>query len=204
LPPLVFAGADPKVTLGSVSATAGSQVVVPVNIDTTAGLESVQMTVRYDASKLRLVDVQKTALTQGFIYSVVQNNPGELKIDATSLKPLTDGSGVLFGLNFAVAAHAQGAVALDFVSVRLNDTWLTVNPLPVPGSDPTDGLIEIVAPVPARQPVLALRQGAKSFDLGKSGQQTWLNDWLNPSDQQSAKANDWSISAKRPAKSKLH
>ncbi|WP_157204478.1 cadherin-like domain-containing protein, partial [Methylomonas koyamae] len=202
LPPLVFAGADPKVSLGTVSAIAGSRVSVPVTIDTTAGLESIQMTVRYDAQKLSLVEVQKTALTAGFVYTVVQNNPGELRIDASALKPLADGNGVLFELNFAVAASARGSAALDFVSVRLNDTWLTVDPLPVAGADPTDGLIEIAAP--ARHPTLALRQGVRSFDLGKSGQQPWLSEWLNPSEKDTAKANDWSISAKRPIKSKLH
>ncbi len=162
------------------------------------------MTVRYDAQKLGLVEVQKTALTAGFVYTVVQNNPGELRIDASALKPLADGNGVLFELNFAVAASARGSAALDFVSVRLNDTWLTVDPLPVAGADPTDGLIEIAAPAPARQPTLALRQGARSFDLGKSGQHPWLSEWLNPSEKDTAKANDWSISAKRPIKSKLH
>ncbi|MCQ8182414.1 cohesin domain-containing protein, partial [Methylomonas sp. SURF-1] len=206
LPPLVFAGADPKLTLASVAAAAGSRVTVPVNIDTAAGLESIQMTVRYDAAKLGLLEVQKTGLTAGFVYTVVENAPGELKIDASALKPLADGGGVLFELNFAVAASARGAAALDFVSVRLNDTWLTVDPLPVAGADPTDGLIEILAPAaaPARQPTLALRQGARSFDLGKTEQQAWLSQWLNPSEKDSAKANDWSISAKRPIKSKLH
>jgi hypothetical protein len=219
LPPLVFGGADPKLTLGEVTATAGTQVVVPLAIDTAEGLESVQLTVRYDAVSLKLLEVQKTALSAGFVYTVVQNKPGELVIDASRETPLAQGSGALFDLKFAVEPTAHGDVALDFVSVRLNDTWLTVNPLPVAGADPTDGVIHVLAaPLaqaraaanatgnrkiptlaavtqPAPAPAVALKQVATSFDLGQPGNNAWLNNWVAPP-QEKSKANAWTISAK--------
>ena len=148
LPPMVFAGADPSVTLGSVTAAAGSQAIVPVNIDTAAGLQSVQLTIRYDASALTLMGVEKTALSANFLYFVTHTTPGELVIDATSVAPLIGGSGVLFNLDFAVAPAVQGTVAIDFVSARLNDTWLTVNPAPSAGLDPSDGVINVLTTSP--------------------------------------------------------
>jgi len=215
LPPLTFAGADPLVNLGKVSAVAGTQVLVPVLIDTAAGLESVQMVVRYDSTALSVVEVLKTELTQGFGYTVVRNNPGELVIDLSSKLPLASGSGDLLQLKFAVAASASGTVALDLASVRLNDTWLTLNPAPLPGKDPTDGAILVLVPPP--QPVTARRAsppsvvfGAapKAFDLGHNeAASTWLQNWVsenNQNNQKSRQANAWSLTAKRPAGTKLH
>ncbi|MBI1397472.1 MAG: tandem-95 repeat protein, partial [Betaproteobacteria bacterium] len=161
LPPLVFAGADPSVTLGSVTAVAGTAAVVPLSIDTAAGLQSVQATVRYDMNALALTGVARTALSAGFAYTVVHSVPGEVTIDATSQTPLDSGTGELFGLVFDVKPAAAGVQAIDLVNVRLNDTWLTVNPAPVAGADSTDGAITVtpVAPPPAG-PSFELQQTA--------------------------------------------
>ena len=215
LPPLTFAGADPLVNLGTVSAVAGTQVLVPVRIDTAAGLESVQMVVRYDSTLLSVVEVLKTELTQGFGYTIVRNNPGELVVDLSSKLPLASGAGDLLQLKFAVAASASGTVALDLASVRLNDTWLTLNPAPLPGQDPTDGAIQVLVPPP--QPAVARRApppsvvfGAapKAFDLGHNeAASSWLQNWVsenNQNNQKSRQANAWSLTAKRPAGTKLH
>ena len=205
LPPLVFAGADPALTLGSVQAQPGSQVVVPVNIDTAAGLQSVQITVRYDSTALTLVDVQKTPLTQGFTNIVVHNNPGELVIDATSVTPLAAGTGELFGLNFAVASSASGSLAIDMASARLNDTWLTLNPQPQPGADTTDGMITVLAPPVAADaqahkkaaaPLLMLdKKSSKGFSLGSKENSSWLSPWVAQQGKAS-RVNHWSVSPK--------
>lgn len=203
LPPLVFAGADPSVTLGSVQAVAGSQVIVPVRIDTAAGLESMQLTIRYDRTALSLLEVQKTALTEGFAYTVIHNDPGELVIDTSRAAPLVAGTGDLFGLKFAVAASPSGRVAIDLASARLNDSWLTLNPQPRPGPDPTDGAITVAPPpgiTPPRKsvPVFALDQAAKGFSLGPHGDSAWLAPWV-AREVKAAKVNTWTVSAGQPA-----
>jgi len=204
-PALVFAGADPTVTLGSVTAMAGEQASVPVRIDSAAGLESIQMTVRYDAAKLAFAGVAETALTASFVYEVVHSEPGVLSIDVSAAAPLTSGSGVLFNLKFDVAASARGPIALDFAAASLNDTHLTLDPQPKPGADPTDGVIDVVAPPTvdpheraAVVPTLSFNLAAQAFSLGDS-RSSWLNDWVADSSSTDAdnKSNSWTISANR-------
>ncbi|MBI5618467.1 MAG: tandem-95 repeat protein, partial [Gammaproteobacteria bacterium] len=192
LPPLQFYGWDPLVALGTVTATAGGTASLPVTIDTAAGLESVQIKVSYDATALAVTGVANTALTQDFTYKVVKSAPGELVIDATATKPVAAGTGDLFLINFAVAPGATGRLAIDLVSARLNDSWLTLNPAPVAGLDPTDGTIDVLQPKKAS---LALNRQAKGFALGKTAQSAWLDTWVSQKETRPAKTNNWSVSA---------
>ena len=212
LPPLTFAGADPMVTVGTVTAAAGAQVSVPVFIDIAAGLESVVLTVRYDESKLSFLGVDRTPLTQGFTHLVVRRGAGEITVDGTALTPVEEGSGELFRLRFAVAPGAEGTQALDLVSVRLNDTWLTVLPKPVAGPDVTDGAVIVAPPAAAaagarkssaRGPMLAMtpeQGGGRGFALAQRGDVSWLNEWVADPTAPAAKAgqgaNAWTISAR--------
>ena len=75
-----------------------------------------------------------------------------LRIDMSSLLALAGGAGSLLELDFRVAEAAPGVIPLDLQWVQLNETHLTLHPDPVPGSDPTDGVIRLLGQAPAVQP----------------------------------------------------
>jgi hypothetical protein len=130
-------------------------------------------------------------------------------------------------LRFQLAPSATGALALDLVSARLNDTWLTLNPAPLPGADPTDGRINVLQASPVAvpltltaaaaavgspanddgrddstdlkdRPVLDFRRGSgRGFALGQTKPNLWLNKWLAEPGNAGG-ANNWTISGKRP------
>jgi hypothetical protein len=149
--PLEFSGADPLVSLPStLSARAGERFTVPVNLDTAAGLESVQLRLTWDAAALQLLDVQRGSLTGGFQWFIQKSEPGQLVIDASALQALTGGSGSLVQLDFQLSEQARPGVQLvDLQWARLNDSHLTLNPAPRVGADPTDMLVRVVQPASA-------------------------------------------------------
>jgi parallel beta-helix repeat protein len=225
MPALSFAGIDPVVSLGSVTAAAGEMVRVPVLIDSAADLQSVVLGLRYDPAQVQLVGIDGTALTADFSAQVVRVSAGEVRIDASAAQALAGGSGELFWLRFLVAPSATGSVTLDLASARLNDTWLTLNPAPLPGADPTDGRINVLAASPVAlppaptaaaagspasdeerddgaslqdRPVLDFKRGAgRGFALGAAKPNLWLNKWLAEPGNAGG-ANHWTISGKRP------
>jgi hypothetical protein len=223
LPSLTFAGADPVISLGSATGLAGREALVPVCIDTAADLQSVVLTLDFDASRLRLKGVEGTALTAGFTARLTSPAVGRAMLDASAALPLDSGSGTLFWLRFEVLASAEpGGVPIDLVSARLNDTWLTLNPAPRIGPDITDGRVLVLAtgtpaaawatagtgpaavhgeddePSSSERPMLDFKRSAsRGFTLGGSRHSLWLNDWIAEPAASSA-ARSWSITGKRP------
>jgi hypothetical protein len=66
------------------------------------------------------------------------------------MAPLAGGKGSLLEIDFRIRAQASaGSTAVDLQFASLNDTRLTLNPAPMPGKDPTDGVVTIVKPEPA-------------------------------------------------------
>jgi hypothetical protein len=143
-PAITYVGADPLVSLGRIEARGGALVTVPVLLDTAADLASVQLQLAYPADALALVGVRLGSLTPDFELLVVDRRPGALRIDMSSLLALTGGAGSLLELDFRVADNASGVLPLDLQWAQLNETHLTLQPLPVPGNDPTDGEIRLV------------------------------------------------------------
>jgi len=149
--PVQLAGPDPVVGIpDTLKARAGETVSVPVNLDTAEGLESVQLTVRFDAAKLELVDVRRGTVTSDFSWYVERRDAGEVRVDMSRLTRLASGQGSLLVLDLKVKDTATGTVAIDLARAVLNDGRLTLNVLPVVGVDSTDGLISVAA---AEQPV---------------------------------------------------
>jgi hypothetical protein len=153
-PTVFFSGPDPLVSLPrNLSVRAGEIISVPVNLDTAAGLEAVQLRLAYDADALELVHVGRGTLTGDFQWFVQRSAPGTLVIDTTRLTSLADGTGSLLDLQFRARPSAQpGEVLLDLQWVELNEGRLTLNPAPQVGADPTDGLLRILPRVAAPQP----------------------------------------------------
>jgi hypothetical protein len=186
--------AKTRLSMGSLSAAAGASVTVPVSISNARGLQSMKLAIRYDARALTPVSVERSALTDGFTYTAKVVEPGVLRIDATSKKPLRLGEGELFGLKFALAPTAAGTFRIDFVSASLNDERLLV-------SDPDEGAIIIKAPRAAAaqagsKPAINLNQPARSFELSNGKTHAWLDEFLKPSEGKNGKANSWSVVVK--------
>ncbi|MCC7081093.1 MAG: right-handed parallel beta-helix repeat-containing protein [Burkholderiales bacterium] len=149
--PLALAGPDPSVHLArDLRAKPGDTFVVPLKLDTTEGLDSVQLRLAWDARSLQLLDVGRGSVSGDFHWLVQRRGEGELYVDMSRLSALGAGSGSLLELRFRVAADAQSGVAdLDLAWVSLNEGRLTLNPLPQPGPDAADGLVTIEAAVVA-------------------------------------------------------
>jgi|GEM_PF-1710728 len=151
---LTFSGPDPVVSAASVAAMPGETVVVPITLDTAAGLESVEITLLYPADSLELLDVRLGGLTQDFSYFVKDTSvPGRIAIDMARMSAMSGGAGTLVELEFRVADDAQGSLAIDLQATALNETRLTLNAESQPGLDPTDG--RIILPV-AQAPVVVV------------------------------------------------
>ncbi len=212
--PLAFSGADPLLSLPTLDGKPGEVVTVPVNLDTAADLESLELHLAYDANSLSLQDVRLAGLTQDFQWLVKDTSqPGLLRIDMSRLTALAGGSGAVLELDFRIADTAQGDLALDLQWAALNETHLTLNPAPLVGMDATDGMIRLPAP-PAPVPVLApaAEEPRVKFDADlfaalferrdAAGQpaaspQAWLSDWLSGDHDRPKKKNAWRLSLPR-------
>jgi hypothetical protein len=144
--PLQFQGPDPFIAVSEVEAAAGQVVTVPVTLDTAEGLDSVELTIAYSQEDLEVVAVRQAGLTEDFqAFAVSTSEPGVIRVDASRLTPLEGGSGTVLELDFYVREGASGTLAIDLVWAALNETRLTLSPVPEPGPDETDGSITVVS-----------------------------------------------------------
>lgn len=196
---LTFSGPDPLVTVSSVEAKPGDTVRVPVNLDTAAGLESVELILAYSAENLELLNVHLGGLVQDFEYVVKDTSvPGRVSIDMSRLNALLGGSGALVELEFRVSANAKADLAIDLQFAALNETWLTLGTVPRVGADPTDGVIKVKLPPPVevKRPAINFAAWGSDFNLGLAGNNGWVNQWLSGNQEKSVarKLNNWKLS----------
>ena len=146
-------GPDPLVNLPQdVSAVAGRDVTVPIQLDTATGLDSVQLRLAFDSDALELRNVRKGSLTADFDWLQDRSTPGVLVVDMARMSALDGGRGSLLELDFHVRADvADGSYRLDLQWANLNDGRLTLTPAPKPGIDVTDGSIAVAQPAAAEQ-----------------------------------------------------
>lgn len=140
---------------------AGTQLSVPVLIDTASGIRGAEVSIQFDPLVLSL---NSDDILAGSVWNggddpqVVANvNPttGTVQVFVSAAEPLSGISGSLLNFRFELLATATvGASTLvDFVSISLNEGAIAVNPVPVFGPDPTDGRITVVAgPVDPEEP----------------------------------------------------
>jgi hypothetical protein len=198
-------------SLGSVSAAAGGTALLPVSINDAAGVESLQLRLRFDPAALALESVLPTALGTGFQLSITELAPGDVVVQAQRVQPLASGSGELFTLRLGVAAMAApGSLAVDLVAVQVNGRGLAAaQSTALLGPDAGDGRIDVLAaPTLAftsrstggserksGTPLLALDSFSSGFAIGDAGS-TWLDDWVSQSTAK--RANNWTLVAKAP------
>ncbi len=128
-------------------------VSVPVNIDTSIGVRGAEIRLRYDTALLDLTVADVTAGTvwAGASDTQVTANVNDANgtvvvfISASAVLPAGAGSLVQFRFTVAAGATAGATTALDLTEVTLNEDQVDVTPAPIPGNDPTDGLLTIAA-----------------------------------------------------------
>ena len=166
---LVFAknattiGLDPLVNIPTtLSATAGSTVTAPVNIDNADGLDLVDLQIGYDPAVMDVLGVRTGTVTSGAMLVTNPTDPanasGTIAVGLVLPTPHGPGGGSLLEVDYRIKPSAPaGPVLLDLRQVSLNEGVYVLTPTPIPGPDPTDGLITIVAapgnatPVPGTQ-----------------------------------------------------
>jgi hypothetical protein len=115
-----------------------------IELDTAAGLDSVQLRLTFDPAVIELREVRKGSLTAHFEWLVDQRTPGLLVVDMARLSALEGGRGSLLELNLRVRPGvAPGSYRLDLEWASLNDGRLTLSPAPKPGADATDGSSQV-------------------------------------------------------------
>jgi len=107
------------VTIGTSAAQCGQSVSVPVTIDNTSGLLSVEFRVSYDTTLLTMSNVTVGTLTSGFALSsnIVS---GQLRIAMASGTPVS-GAGTVANILFNVNGSASGSLPLTISNVLVND-----------------------------------------------------------------------------------
>jgi hypothetical protein len=130
----------------TLTTVAGAQLSVPVHLDQAQGLESVQFELVFDPTLLRLDNVLRGDLTQGFEVLTALTSPGRVLVTMSGAA-LGAGSGDIAELVFT--ALGEGASVLDLQSVRLNGGNQQLVTEPVAGADASDGQVVIgAAPAP--------------------------------------------------------
>jgi hypothetical protein len=190
LPAITYSGADPLVSLPSVTAAPGEVVTVPVQLDTAKDLNSVQLTIVYPSQDVELVAVRKGELTVDFGSMFVNQQPGQVTVDMSRFNPMLDGKGNLLELDFRVAPTASGVVPIDLQWARLNETRLTLNPAPQVGRDPTDGEIRVESSPSIRFDRSPQTLAVDRFD---STRKSWLGDWVSRDANRSGVSRDWRV-----------
>ena len=173
------------------SGLVGQTVTVPVNIQDADGVESVDMRIAYDAALLTVSNT--SAVEAGSVWSVgdatvvVNLNQATGQIIATIYSPiaLDSGTGSLFDIGFMITSDTgpNGTTVIDLQQIDLNEDLIPVDPDPMVGDDPTDGLLTILtASFPNRIDVVLVCEPAPSDqDSGEidalPASEEWIEEW---------------------------
>ena len=164
-------GPDPVLSIPTTfNAAPGSAVQVPVNLDHSAGLDSVNVAIAYDPSRLDVsaADVQRGSLTQTFDSFAVNIDEvaGIIRISGyrTAGPVAGSGGGSLAVINFQVRANAPAGPAIINLLQNVGTSWSLPGGTDAQGNDflfdlqpqvsnvagdPLDGRIVVVPPPPA-------------------------------------------------------
>ena len=143
-------------TVASVTGQCGSQVTVPVSVDSVSGMLALEFSISYDSSKLTFSDATVGTLTNGFTISSHATG-GVLKVAMASGSDVS-GSGSVAIITFSIANTASGNIPLGLSNATVNDVpvtsaggSVTVNCATAPGAvsnpTPANGATGVVLPV---------------------------------------------------------
>lgn len=134
------------------SGDASAIVSVPLNVDDSSAIRGAEIRLTYDTD---LLDLDPDAVLAGSVWTGsdtqvivnVDDAAGTVTIFVAASAALPSGSGSLVILPFSIAdtAATGDTAVLDLTKVRLNEGQIPVIPTPIPGDDPTDGLITVTS-----------------------------------------------------------
>ncbi len=138
---------------GSLSGQVGALVSAPVSIDSAIGVRAVTIRIQYDPAVLTLSQENVTAgsawnsATDTQITTNVNQTTGVAVVFLNASSDLTATGGTLAQFGFVVKSGATaGTISkIDLTEVRLNEGAIAVDPLPVAGTDFTDGSITVAS-----------------------------------------------------------
>lgn len=140
------------------SGQVGAEVATPVNIDNAVGVRGAEIRISFDPAILTL---DEDDIAPGTSWDDAEDTQVVANIDAvagtvvifiSSSSELPTGAGTLAVLGFRIRQTVVPDTnsAIDLVQVRLNEGVIAVNPAPIAGPDPTDGLIVATAGAPGQ------------------------------------------------------
>jgi hypothetical protein len=138
--------ADPLVNMPPEVVASGSRATVPVRIDDANLLQSVELEIRYDTT---LLDVAPAGIRKGELAAdatlIVNVDDGAGRIFVAMLwpVPLQGGTGSLLEIDYYIRRPQAAYTVVDFSRLALNEGTLELTETPIPGADPTDGVIRI-------------------------------------------------------------
>lgn len=167
-PPVPLTGGiDPLLNIPkNLRARPGRTVTVPVNLDFSEGLQSVDLALSFDAERLEVVSVRRGSLTRDFdLFAVnVDQEAGTIRVGlGRTAGPSTGrGSGSVLQIRFRVRAEASAGTAvinlrkgLGATRTQLNEGGLDLNPDPSDqAGDMLDGLITVRGQWRGKRPVV--------------------------------------------------
>ncbi len=129
------------------------QVTAPVNIEDAAGLRAAEIRLEYDANVL---EIDADDIVAGTVWgdddtvdivASVDASTGTIVIAVFAAEGIPDVDGSLVELQFTIRAGVAAGTTtdLDLTFVRLNEGSITVDVMPQPGADATDGRITVIA-----------------------------------------------------------
>ncbi|HXG09446.1 MAG TPA: PQQ-dependent sugar dehydrogenase [Gemmataceae bacterium] len=161
LPPITVSGPDPLLSLpANLRARPGDTVTVPINLDPSDGLQSLDLALAYDADRLELAAVEPGTLTGDFDLFQTNPQPGTLRAALARLAgPIAGrGAGSVLEVVFRIRSDAPPGPAVinlleELAPTRtwLNEGGLVLTPAPSDAAgDLLDGQIIVLADPPAR------------------------------------------------------
>ena len=124
------------VSLPSLTAKAGNNIQIPIRINDAMGLAAGGISVKYDSTVLRAIDVAISPWASGVYWKANTELDGEVRVAFAGAQPLK-GKGNLFYVTYEVLPHAEGVTTpLILDSVQLSGSsdiatvngWITVLP----------------------------------------------------------------------------
>lgn len=178
LPPIVPGGPDPLLSIMTgLLGRPGDIVTVPVTLDISEGLESVDLAIAYDRSRLEILsidDIRRGDLTSDFDLFFANHNAetGTLRVGlGRTAGPISgQGSGNVLEITFRIRRDAPSGKAvinlleqLSPTITQLNEGGLVLNPAPSDeAGDVLDGLVTIPPTSAPRIERVVIKEGSSS------------------------------------------
>jgi len=140
------------------SGQVGAEVAAPVNIDNATGVRGAEIRIAYDPDFFTLDEDDiaagsswaNAADTQVVANVDAQAGTVVIFISASGDLPAGAGSLAVLGFRLRQSVVPDTTSAIDLVEVRLNEGAISVNPAPIAGPDPTDGLVAVLGEEPGQ------------------------------------------------------